>query len=107
MIVKLHPTAVVELAGIWEWNADRYGRQRADGYAAFLRHAIDQLPGLVKLSLPVPGRPEYRYTVIRRRSGGHGHVAVYRLREGLIEVLHLFHTAQDWQTRLAGESPAQ
>jgi plasmid stabilization system protein ParE len=45
-------------------------------------------------------RPDLRYFVIRRRSTGHGHVVVYRFDAQQVEVLHVFHTAQDWQTKL-------
>jgi len=49
----------------------------------------------------VPARPEFRYIIIMRRPGGHGHVAVYEIVDGLVNVLNFYHTAQDWQGKLA------
>jgi plasmid stabilization system protein ParE len=48
-----------------------------------------------------------RYIRIGRRKRGHGHIAVYRVDEDAVRVLHIFHTAQDWQTKLAAENPSQ
>jgi len=53
---------------------------------------------------PVGTRPDLRYIIIRRRAKGHGHVAVYNFDEKEVRVLHIFHTAQDWQTKLADKS---
>ena len=50
-------------------------------------------------------RPNYRYLVMRRRKKWHGHLAVYRYDDKTIDVLHAFHTAQDWQSILADETP--
>ncbi len=55
----------------------------------------------------VESRPELRYIRISRRKRGHGHVAVYRVDEDIVSVLHVFHTAQDWHTKLAEERPSQ
>jgi hypothetical protein len=41
--------------------------------------------------------------VIRRHRKGHGHVAVYELIGDVIHVLNFYHTAQDWQNKLADE----
>jgi len=101
LTVTVSPTAGAELADIWRWNADRYGADHADQYVGFLRSAIHQLPALYKLGKPVPAQPDLCYLVIRRRAKGHGHIAVFRFDDRAIAVLHVFHTAQDWQTKLA------
>ena len=44
---------------------------------------------------------------MRCKAKGHGHVVVYRFDETRIDVLHVFHTAQNWQTILAEEAPSQ
>lgn len=46
-------------------------------------------------------RPDLWYILIRRRAKGHGHVVVYRFDDQQVSVLYVFHTAQDWQARLA------
>jgi plasmid stabilization system protein ParE len=107
LTVTVSPTATAELADIWRWNADRYGEGHADEYVGFLRNTIHQLPVLYKLGRPVTVQPNLRYLVIRRRAKGHGHIAVYRCDDKSIDVLHVFHTAQDWQTILAEETPSQ
>jgi plasmid stabilization system protein ParE len=49
----------------------------------------------------VSTRPGYRFIVIRRRAKGHGHIAVYTIGGEQVTVLHVFHTAQNWQASLA------
>jgi len=50
----------------------------------------------------IENRPDLRYILMKKRNGGDGHVAVYRIEEakGSVRVLHLFHTKQDWQNQL-------
>lgn len=55
----------------------------------------------------VSDRPDLRYIIMRCKAKGHGHVVVYRFDETRIDVLHVFHTAQNWQTILAEEAPSQ
>jgi plasmid stabilization system protein ParE len=105
LTTRISPTATAELADIWHWNAERYGPDHADRYTEFLRSAIRQLPARHKRALPVPGNAEFRYSVIRRGSKGHGHIAVFRVRKQLIEVLHVFHTAQDWHAKIVEREP--
>jgi plasmid stabilization system protein ParE len=38
--------------------------------------------------------------LFRRKPKGYGHLVVYRFDDKIVEVLHVFHTAQDWQTML-------
>jgi len=105
LTVTVSPTATAELLDIWRWNADRYGQRHADDYVGFLRNSLQQLPVLHALGQPVTVRPEFRYVLMRRRTKGHGHLAVYRCDDKTIDVLHVFHTAQDWQSILADEAP--
>jgi len=105
LTVVVSPTAAGELADIWQWNADRYGEPHADQYLAFLRGVIQQLPQLYVRGRAVTGLPQFRYLLIRRGSKGHGHIAVFRIVEAQIDVVHVFHSAQDWQGRLSSEQP--
>jgi len=107
LTVRVSPTAAAALADIWQWNAERYGESHADEYVGFLRSAIQQLPSLYKLGRPVTSRPGFHYRMIRRRAKGHGHIAVYRFHDTVIDVLHVFHSAQEWQAKLADETPGE
>lgn len=99
--VSLSGPALETLCEIWHWNADRYGDGHADGYVQFLIHAIEALALPETAGRPIAGRPDLAYLLIRRRSGGHGHIAVFSALGDSVCVLRLFHTAQDWQSRLA------
>lgn len=96
MTVVFSPAALVSLDRIWDWNAEQYGADHADRYVAFLP---DYWAGI-----PVPRRPGLRYIIIRWTRKGHGHLAVYQTRAGAVEIFEFFHTAQDWQSKLADDS---
>jgi plasmid stabilization system protein ParE len=99
-------TAVLEkLREIWRWNAEHHGPDHADSYLEFLETALGTLARPEVDGRSVAGRPDLRYLFIRRRSGNHGHIAVFHVGAGVVTVLHLFHSAQDWQTALASEGP--
>lgn len=93
------PNAAVDLAQIWAWNAQRYDLDHADKYVQFLQNQTDRLAIEYQNGRPVPGIPEYQYVVLRK-GRGHGHIAVYWVRDSVVEILHYFHTAQDWQRKL-------
>jgi plasmid stabilization system protein ParE len=95
------PAAIDELHDIWQWNAGHYGASHADDYLRYLTESIADLATHYDRGKLVPGRPDLRYVIIRRRAKGHGHVAVYNYDDEEVHVLHVFHTAQDWQTKLA------
>jgi plasmid stabilization system protein ParE len=42
--------------------------------------------------------------MMRRKTGGNAHVAVYSVDEQAVNLLHVFHSAQDWESRLAEEN---
>jgi plasmid stabilization system protein ParE len=101
------PVALQELDVIWDWNEKNYSRSHAARYVDFLEHHIDALSENHQRGKVVESRPEYRYIIIRRKAKGHGHVAVYRFDDKGVNVLHVFHTAQDWQAILSEETPSQ
>jgi hypothetical protein len=41
------------------------------------------------------------YIVIQRSKRGHGHVAIYEIIDNKVNVIDYYHTAQDWQSKLA------
>jgi plasmid stabilization system protein ParE len=105
--VLIPPSVLDELHGIWLWNAERYSPAHADAYLAFLKKHIYGLESRYGRGKAVTIRPDLRYITIRRSGRGHGHVTVYRFDDKQVDVLHVFHTAQDWQNKLAGDSSSR
>src|SRR2546421_5125723 len=99
LIVLVTPEAQSELIEIWNWNAIDRGIRHADAYLKFLEGQIDDLAENYDKGRTVGTRPELRYILMRRKSRGHGHVAVYTVVGSVVTVVHVFHTAQDWQTK--------
>jgi plasmid stabilization system protein ParE len=100
LAVILSAAAVNELADIWAWHAEHCDPLHANAYLAYLKPGIDNLSARSAVGRQVADHPELRYTVFRRQANGHGHVAVYRVDGRIVHVLHVFHTAQDWQAGL-------
>jgi|SRR5579871_861946 len=88
--------ATLALLEVWDWNAEQYKPELADKYLAFLKRATDNLGTTYVQGRPVPTRPDFRYSLFKQRSRGFGHVAVYKVTEDAVEVLDIFHSAQDW-----------
>lgn len=95
--------SIADLDEIWEWNAERFGVDHANRYIAFLKIQCGKLTTTETPGRPVPTRDRYRYSIIKRRSKGHGHVAVFELAGRVLRLLRYFHTSQDWQSKLAEE----
>jgi plasmid stabilization system protein ParE len=104
LTVSLSSAALLALDEIWNWNAGHYGVEHADRYITFLLAETNKLATAYFTGKIVPGLPRLSYIVIRRRRKGHGHLAVYELIGDVIQVLHFFHSAQDWQTKMAEEA---
>jgi plasmid stabilization system protein ParE len=94
------PAAIHELHEIWVWNVQNHGLTRADAYAQFLADSIAKLAINYGVGKPVIGRADLQYQIVRRRLRGHGHVLVYKLDQNEVRLLHVFHTAQDWDQKL-------
>ncbi len=105
--VAYAPLALQDLDVVWDWNEKTYGRDHAARYVDFLRRHIDALGENHPRGRAVDSRPDLRYIRISRRRRGHGHVAVYRVDANAVNVLYIFHTAQDWQAKLAEEHPGR
>ncbi len=99
------PAAIDELDQVWRWNAEHYSVPHADAYLRFLQESIAGLASSYARGKAVSTRPDLHYFVIRRTKRGHGHVAVYNFNDAEVHILHVFHTAQDWQTKLFEEKP--
>jgi plasmid stabilization system protein ParE len=92
-----------ELDEIWDWNEKTYGRRHAANYIEFLDTQIESLGTEHLKGRSVGTRPDLRYLSIKLRQRGHGHVVVYSVDQQAVNILHVFHTAQDWQNRLTDE----
>ena len=95
--------ALKEIDEIADWNEKTYGRDHARRYCTFLEGRIDDLGSSYAKGRIVGVRPDLRYIIIRRRNHGHGHVAVYSFDHKSVNVLHVFHTAQNWEPRVSRE----
>jgi plasmid stabilization system protein ParE len=98
--VVLSLDAEADLTEIWLWNAEERGVRHADDYISFLREHIAKLETRSDIGTKIDLGPDYRYILMKRRSGGHGHIAVYQIRSDEILVVHVFHTSQDWRAKL-------
>jgi len=92
-----------ELAEIWAWNVKDKGIRRADSYIQFLKKSILTLCRTYAKGRIVSTRPEFRFATFRQNMRGHGHIAVYMIEGNDVVVLHVFHTSQDWENKLAEE----
>lgn len=98
--IRFTPASTAELTGIWHWSAEEYGEKRADSYVQFLLEQVRPLSDSPQLGSSVEEFPGLRRIVARRKASGHGHIIVYREKGGNLEVIHIYHTAQDWRNRL-------
>lgn len=103
MKVVVTPQAQGELAEIWAWNLKDKGIRGADSYIHFLKKSILALSSTYAKGRIVSTRPEFRFITFRQSYRGHGHLAVYMIEGNDIVVLHVFHTSQDWENKLAEE----
>lgn len=96
--------ALADLDQIWEWNADKRGVQHATQYIAFLLAETSKLASLPTPGFPVPTSQLFRYSLIRRRSHGQGHLVVFTVETDKLRVLRYLHTSQNWEETLADDS---
>jgi plasmid stabilization system protein ParE len=99
MKIIITPTAYQDLEEIWRWNAKNYDKLHADEYLAFLNQGIDGLVSFHSRGIRLRKQSDLQYFLLRRKSSGHGHIVVYRCTANEIIVKHLFHTAEDWQSK--------
>ena len=94
LALRAHAT----LRQIWAWNAGQRGERHADSYENFLFGRIERLSKLPELGEALADFPDVRRLLVQRRGGGYGHLVFYRVQVETIEVLVIYHTAQDWQS---------
>ena len=103
LAVRITAKASRDLDSIWQWNATAYGPAHADRYIEFVLEEIMGLCTKYELGRLVKSRPSTRSYQVRKGSARHGHVAIFRIVGETLEVLHVFHSAQDWRKRLSDE----
>ena len=100
--VDIVPLALNALDEIWDWNARQYNADHADKYVFFLEKETSKLATAYLTGKIVLVRPDYRYLLIKKRAAkSHGHVAIYEILSVRVRVLYYYHTAQDWQGKIA------
>lgn len=100
MTIVITAQARKELGLIWDWNAERYSIEHANRYIAFLIGEAEAICDNLGIARPVPRRKGLQYILIRAKPRGHGHVAIFRKKGDVLEIVHYFHTAQNWRKRL-------
>jgi len=93
--------ALREIDKIADWNEETYSRAHARDYIRFLERHIDSLAKEFEKGNPVSTRPDLHYIRIQKRSKAYGHVAVYIFDDQAVTIVHVFHTSQDWENKLA------
>ncbi|MEQ1932482.1 MAG: type II toxin-antitoxin system RelE/ParE family toxin [Fimbriimonadaceae bacterium] len=104
--VTVSAAVSVALKQIWWYDASHRGLSQANRYEMFLRKRIGLLATDYDRGRPVGADPNLRYQVLKLRSKGDGHVIVYRvdLLAKEVDLLHIFHTKQDWREKLDNEA---
>lgn len=102
LILRYSDRANDSLNQIWWDTAARWSPAQADRYVTFLRDEIEKLKDVPSLGSPVEGADGFRAVSISPRPGRDGHVVVYQVvpAESAIEVLHIFHTKQNWPEQI-------
>jgi len=102
LTVVITPLAQRDLDQIWSYNCDTYDADHATDYVTFLTRETAKLKTEYIHGKLAPNYPRFRYCLIRK-GRGHGYVVIYKILASTVEVIHYYHTAQDWQGRLRCE----
>jgi plasmid stabilization system protein ParE len=107
LVIVYSARAVKDLDAIWDYNAEYYGSaRRADDYVGFLQTEIRILAVEPRKGKSIEINPRFRYLLMKWSLDGHGHIAVYRVTKSAIRISRIFHTAQDWETKMKPRSPS-
>ena len=102
LVVRVGERAQSDIQEIWRWNALQYGADHADAYIDLLLVAINSLGDNADSGSLVPEGDGSRYLIVKKdwSRSAHGHVVVYETTQQFVNVLRVYHTAQDWQSHL-------
>jgi plasmid stabilization system protein ParE len=100
--VTLTTEANDDLVNIWRWNAAEYNLAHADQYLAKLNNFLADLATTYQRGMYIDREQNIAFQLFRKQRG-HGHVIVYRQLGDIVQVLHIFHSAQNWQDQLLDE----
>jgi|CXWL01.1.fsa_nt_gi plasmid stabilization system protein ParE len=92
-------SAWAEWLAIWEWSASQFGVVQADKYLNFLEKTIKTIAQNPDLGILVKEHDRVRRVLAKQRASRYGHIIFYRANAKRLEILHFFHTSQDWQSR--------
>lgn len=102
--IRYAHTAQLDLDEIAVWNQKRYWSEHAARYVDYLQSQIEEHCHDDQKSHVVASHPGLLYVMIRRKKSGHGHIAIFQRDDQRINVLHVFHSAQNWQHHLIDEA---
>jgi plasmid stabilization system protein ParE len=98
--VSYSAAAIRDLHGIWIWNADTHSVASADRYEEFLKKTASSLRSSPKRVQTVLDRIDLQYVTAQQKPRRHGHVIISKTTSSSIEIVRIFHTAQDWVNKL-------
>ena len=100
--IVFSPSAQADLVSIWQWSAEHHGERTATSYAKFLLDEVERIATSPLIGVRVSGVTGVFRFLAKRRSRGYGHIVFYAVRGEALYVLALFHSAQDWQSKIEG-----
>jgi plasmid stabilization system protein ParE len=91
-----------DLIEIYDYNAEHKGVRQADAWDRFLKARINDLAKSHHAGRVVTNSPELKHIVCKKRPKDDGHIVVYEvdLVQKVVIILRIFHTKQDWQSKL-------
>lgn len=98
--IYISPQALNTLDEIWDWNSTRYNVEHAQKYVDFIKSKVNKLSTTYLTGKTINAGDELRYIIIKRNPRGHGHIAVYEVKNDAVYILNFYHTAQDWRGKI-------
>ena len=91
-----------DLNEIYDYNAKTKSVRQADTWDRFLKRNIAALAKFYDVGRVITNSPELKHIVCQKRPKADGHILVYEvdLAQKVVTILRVFHTKQDWQTKL-------
>ncbi len=104
LTIEYSRKAIYEIDKIWSWNEKNYDAVHASSYIHFLLREAERLCRKKDAGELVEDFPGLRRLFVRQIQKGHGYIVVFRKSTQNIEIVHFYHSAQDWQQRLLDEA---